>query len=101
MNGGGVKFEEKAAPGRRTPKIMSLPQQVIAFLNDNAAQNGAAEPDATVDLFASGTLDSFALVDLVTVLEEHCGIHIPDAEVVPANFRTIEAIERYVSERRN
>ena len=78
---------------------MSLPQPVIDFLNDSAASIGAGEPDATVDLFASGTLDSFALVDFVTVLEEHCRIRIPDAEVVPANFRTIEAIEHYVLER--
>jgi acyl carrier protein len=78
---------------------MPLPQPVINFLNDNAASVGVGEPDATLDLFASGTLDSFALVDFVTVLEEHCGIRIPDAEVIPANFRTIEAIERYVSER--
>jgi len=80
---------------------MSLPQEVIEFLNNSAASNGAAQPDATLDLFTSGTLDSFALVDFVTVLEEHCGIRVPDAEVIPANFRTIEAIDRYVSERRN
>ena len=42
--------------------------------------------------FNSGTLDSFALVDFVTVLEEHCGIRIPDAEVIPANFRTIKTL---------
>ena len=80
---------------------MSLPQEVIEFLNNNAVSNGVEQPNDTLDLFASGALDSFALVDFVTVLEEHCGIRIPDAEVIPANFRTIEAIDRYVSERRN
>jgi acyl carrier protein len=45
-------------------------------------------------------LDSFALVDFIVVLEEHCGISVPDAEVVPHNFRTIEAIEEYVDSRR-
>jgi len=79
---------------------MPIPQEVIDFLNDNAASNGADQPDSTVDLFASGTLDSFALVDFVVVLEEHCGIRVPDNEVIPANFKTIEAIERYVTERR-
>ena len=79
---------------------MSLPQQVIEFLNNNATSNGASYPDTTADLFKSGTLDSFALVDFVTVLEEHCGIRVPDAEVIPSNFRTIDDIDRYVSERR-
>ena len=80
---------------------MSLPQPVIEFLNNNAASNGVPPPNPTLDLFTSGALDSFALVDFVTVLEEQCGIRVPDAEVIPANFRTLEAIDRYVSERRN
>ncbi|HZJ44771.1 MAG TPA: phosphopantetheine-binding protein [Pyrinomonadaceae bacterium] len=75
---------------------MSLPVAVIEFLNQNARANGAAKPEATEDLFATGTLDSFALVDFITVLEEHCEVQIPDNEVVPANFRTIEAIENYI-----
>jgi len=80
---------------------MSLPQEVIEFLNNNAASNGVPPPKPNLDLFTSGALDSFALVDFVTVLEEHCGIRVPDAEVIPANFRTLEAIDQYVSERRN
>jgi acyl carrier protein len=80
---------------------MPLPTEVIEFLKSNAASNGLASLQANEDLFTSGTLDSFALVDFVTVLEEHCGIRVPDAEVIPANFRTIEAIDQYVSDRRN
>jgi acyl carrier protein len=79
---------------------MSLPQPVIEFLNNNAASMGVPQVDMDLDLFKSGALDSFALVDFVTVLEEHCGIRVPDAEVIPANFRTIEDIDRYVSSRR-
>lgn len=78
---------------------MSLPQQVIEFLQDNAVANGALTPNLDTDLFATGVLDSFALVDFVTVIEEHCGVLVPDGDVIPANFRTIEAIERYVSDR--
>lgn len=80
---------------------MSLPTEVIEFLNNNAAGNGIATLDTNLDLFTSGTLDSFALVDFVTVLEEHCGIRVPDSEVISANFRTIEAIDQYVTDRRN
>jgi acyl carrier protein len=80
---------------------MSLPNEVIEFLNNNAASIGVPTLDPTLDLFASGTLDSFALIDFVTVIEEHCGIRVPDAEVIPANFRTIEAIDLYVSDRKN
>ena len=78
---------------------MSLPQAAITFLNDNAAINGAAPPQAGDDLFQLGALDSFALVDFVTVLEEHSGIRIPDADVNADTFRTLETIERYIAAR--
>jgi acyl carrier protein len=48
-----------------------------------------------------GVLDSFALVDFVTVLEQECGIKIPDSDVNPANFETIEAVESYVDAHRD
>jgi acyl carrier protein len=79
---------------------MSLPQAVITFVNENAASNGAQQPAQADDLFRMGALDSFALVDFVTVLEDHCGINIPDADINAATFRTIESIERYVAARR-
>lgn len=79
---------------------MYLPEAVIGFLNENAESNGVELPVNGHNLFTTGVLDSFALVDFVTVLEEHCGIRVPDADVNPANFRTIEAIEHYVQRQR-
>ena len=75
---------------------MSLPQGVMDFLNESAQTNGAEQPRAGDNLFKMGVLDSFALVDFVTVLEQECGIKIPDSDVNPANFETIEAVESYV-----
>lgn len=79
---------------------MALPQGVLDFLNESAQSNGAEQPGAGDDLFKMGALDSFALVDFVTVLEQECGIKIPDSDVNPANFETIETIERYVDKRK-
>lgn len=78
---------------------MALPQGVIDYLNESAQTNGAEQPQAGDDLFKMGVLDSFALVDFVTVLEEQTGIKVADSDVNPANFQTIEAIERYVASR--
>ncbi len=78
---------------------MSLPQAALAFLNDNAASNSAPPPKAGDDLFQIGALDSFALVDFVNVLEESCGIKVPDVDVNAETFRSIEAVERYVCAR--
>ena len=70
------------------------------YLIENAQNNGAAAPKEGDDLFKSGALDSFALVDFVTLLEEQCVIKVPDADINPANFQTIDAIEAYVTAHR-
>lgn len=77
---------------------MALPQGVIAVLNENAQRAGVDNPQPGDDLFKQGVLDSFALIEFVTTLETECGIKVPDQDVVPANFQTIEKIERYVAE---
>ncbi len=79
---------------------MALPQPVLDYLNDSARTNGAPPPKESDDLFKAGVLDSFALVDFLAVLEEHAGIKVPDADVNPSNFQTIQAIERYAEARK-
>ena len=79
---------------------MPLPQPVLDYLNEQARNAGAAEPQPTDDLFKAGVLDSFALVEFLTVLEEHSGVKVPDSDVNPSNFQNIAQIERYVESRR-
>ncbi len=79
---------------------MALPQSIVDYLIENAQNSGTAAPLDGEDLFKSGVLDSFALVDFVTLLEEHCVIKVPDADINPANFQTIDAIEAYVTAHR-
>jgi acyl carrier protein len=75
---------------------MALPQGVTDFLYQNAQQAGAEQPGPDDDLFVKGILDSFTLVDFMSVLEEECNIKIPDSDVNPANFKSIAAVQRYV-----
>jgi acyl carrier protein len=77
---------------------MPLPQTVLDYLSESARNNGAAAPQNNDDLFKMGALDSFALVDFVTLIEEQCNIKVPDSDVNPANFQTIETIEAYVDQ---
>ena len=57
------------------------------------------DPPADQPLFSSGVLDSFALPDLVSALEQEFGISIPDADLVPQKFASISHIEAYLSSR--
>jgi acyl carrier protein len=50
-------------------------------------------------LFESGLLDSFSLADLVGALEKEFAIRIPDADLQPRKFDSIERIEAYVASR--
>lgn len=79
---------------------MALPQSITDFLGESAASAGVAPPVNGEDLFKTGVLDSFALVDFVALLESTCHIKIPDSDVVAANFQTLQAIENYVQAHR-
>jgi acyl carrier protein len=52
--------------------------------------------DEEESLFDSGLLDSFALPDVVSGLEEEFGISIPDADLNPRKFESVERITGYI-----
>jgi acyl carrier protein len=49
-------------------------------------------------LFESGLLDSFALPDLVSGLEEEFSFKVPDSDLNPRKFDSVARIETYLSE---
>ena len=53
-------------------------------------------PEADESLFDSGLLDSFALTDMVSGIEEAFSVKIPDADLHPRKFDSIERIEAYL-----
>lgn len=68
-------------------KIRSIIQQV-------AKKPVGLEPDES--LFDSGLLDSFALPDVVSALEKEFSVSIPDSDLNPRKFDSIERIEAYL-----
>ncbi|MBX7218698.1 MAG: acyl carrier protein [Blastocatellia bacterium] len=74
-----------------------LPTPVLHYLTQAAQTAGTTLPDAHTSLFFSGLLDSFSLLDFVAVLEETCGIHVPDKELRPETFDTIAKIEAFIA----
>jgi len=51
------------------------------------------------NLFECGLLDSFGLTDLVTRLEQEYDIRIPDGDLNPRKFESLDRIAAYVEER--
>lgn len=58
-----------------------------------------AQPSPNESLFESGILDSFGLPDLVAALENEFKLSIPDSDLKPKNFLSIQAIETYLQAR--
>jgi acyl carrier protein len=74
-------------PESRTAKLRALIQKV---------SGKPAPADEEESLFESGLLDSFALPDLVSAIEEAFSIKVPDADLNPRKFDSIARIEAYL-----
>jgi acyl carrier protein len=55
--------------------------------------------DDQESLFESGLLDSFALPDLVSALEQEFSIKVPDQDLNPRKFDSIARIDTYLQDR--
>ena len=76
---------------------MDKQTKIITILRGVAQKPFEPAPDES--LFDSGLLDSFALPDLASALEKEFGIHIPDRDLTPTKFDSVERIERYLNSR--
>jgi acyl carrier protein len=54
--------------------------------------------DDSESLFESGLLDSFALPDLVSGIEEEFSIKVPDRDLNPRKFDSVARMETYLEE---
>ena len=78
---------------------MDKRKQILDVIRKVSGKELSPEPDES--LFDSGLLDSFALPDMVGELETVFGVKIPDADLTPRKFDTIERIEEYIEEHQN
>ncbi len=81
------KWQTENVPESRTETLRKLIQEVAGK---------PAPADADESLFESGLLDSFALPDLVSAIEKAFSIKVPDADLNPRKFDSIERIEAYL-----
>jgi len=58
------------------------------------------DPAGSESLFDSGLLDSFALPQMVNALEEAFHIKIPDSDLNPRQFESLDRIELYLDRRK-
>ena len=74
-----------------------LQARIVGIIERVSRQPVKVGPDDS--LFESGVLDSFALPEMVSVLEEEFAIKVPDSDLTPRRFESIANIERYIESR--
>lgn len=74
---------------------MTTQERVAAVVKKVAQKPLPADPDES--LFESGVLDSFALPDMVSGLEQEFGISVPDADLNPRKFDSLARIAEYIA----
>jgi acyl carrier protein len=76
---------------------MNRHNKIRELLEGVTGKTVEAAPDE--NLFDAGVLDSFALTDLVASLEKEFNILIPDGDLNPRKFGSIESINEYLDTR--
>jgi acyl carrier protein len=76
---------------------MDRRHRIIELIRQVSQKDLTPEPGES--LFDSGLIDSFALADLVSGLEREFGLKIPDSDLNPRKFDTVERIEQYLDSR--
>ena len=77
---------------------MDRQAKITELIRAIAKKDISLAPDES--LFESGLLDSFALTDLVAAIELEFGLKIPDSDLSPRKFETLERIEAYLDSRK-
>ena len=55
-------------------------------------------PDDNENLFESGVLDSFGVVEFLSFIQEELGVEVPIEDITEENFSTVNQICRLIEE---
>jgi acyl carrier protein len=72
-------------------------QELAQFIEKNMlGDDRKTNVSDTTPLIENGLIDSMGLMQIVSFLEERTGVRVPDDDVTPDNFETLDAIEKMV-----
>lgn len=70
-----------------------MKEKIISILNDIDEDIVSSNSD---NLLEEGVIDSFTIIEILTEIEDQLGIKIPDDQVLPENFISIDKIVELV-----
>ena len=78
---------------------MALTQDTLMDFLANTLHVDTADISAESELFSSGHIDSFSMIDLIEFIEATCNTRIKPAEITLDNLDTIARILAFLSDR--
>ena len=75
---------DKAVPSRE--------ERVAVLVQERLARRGIAKPVAIDDDLRDSGISSLDMVNLMLAVEAEFGLTIPEAEMTPANFRSVASV---------
>jgi acyl carrier protein len=79
---------------------MEIKDEVRTFVRTNFYVPEAAKLSDEASLLEQGIIDSTGVLELVTFIEEHFGVAIDDAEMVPQNLDSVANIAAFVERKK-
>jgi acyl carrier protein len=75
---------------------MDIVEDIRTFMAEQLSIANAKELDPETALVRNGIIDSIEVMQIVMFLEERFGIEVDETEVLPANFRSLSAMDLFV-----
>jgi acyl carrier protein len=76
--------------------VLEVKEPTRAFVLEYAAGKGLTEVKDDENLLTSNIIDSLGSFRMIAFLEETFPLTIEDTDMVPENFETLNAVERFV-----
>jgi acyl carrier protein len=75
---------------------MRAREKIRQFISDSFLVDDFADGDS---FLGTGLIDSLGIVQLVSFVESEYGLKVPDTDLVPANFDSVDNLAAYVERR--
>jgi acyl carrier protein len=80
-----------------TQSVTDVATQIRTFIVDELLFGDASSlPDDDSSLLLNGVIDSTDVLELIVFIERVFAFEVPDTDVVPDNFDTVNGLARYV-----
>lgn len=79
---------------------MDFKNSLMKYIQDEFIRKRGGDIKEDEDLLSSGLIDSLGILKLVSFMEEEFAMEVPSEDVVYENFYSIEAMSRYLANRK-